>query len=90
MGTGDDADAADLGGSNALVGVSEQGEDPDDRLFDGAEPPRGPSKGPSALGYLWWCVCLHTLGVWRYGPLGYYRFRRSFDRAMDQFIRDHG
>ena len=46
------------------------------------------SRLPSALGYFWWCVCLHTLGVWRYGPLGYRRFRRDVAAAIDWAIRD--
>lgn len=45
---------------------------------------------PSAVGYFWWRVRLHTLGVWRYGPLGYYRHCQAFERAVDRHLREHG
>lgn len=34
--------------------------------------------------YFWWRVCLHVYGVWKMGPLGYYRHRRLLDGFLNE------
>ena len=44
--------------------------------------------GKAWLAYQWWWTGAHALGVWRYGPLGYWRHRQQLDRCFDRILRD--
>jgi hypothetical protein len=35
---------------------------------------------------LWWRTRLLGLGVWRYGPLGYFRRLRELNRTIDAIL----